>query len=364
MTKREKEIYQLIKENPFITQQELAEQINITRSSVGVHVRNLMSKGHIKGRGYILDEEDYVIVIGGSNIDLVGFSKEKIILEDSNPGYLNTSLGGVGRNIADNLARLDINTQLLSAVGDDAQGNELIDTSMKSGIDMRHVIKSNEYSTSTYLSVVDDDGNMVLALSDMESINAINIEYLEKYHKEIVNAKAIVIDTNLTEESIQYIFEKYQNMPIYVDTVSTTKAMKILPYLGCIHTLKPNKIEAEKLLGIKINTDEDMIQAAHAFLEKGMKQIIISNGSDSIFYGDLEGVKKIKPKPVKMTNANGAGDAFMAGLVYGFINKFTLKKAVAFAMIMSKLTLESKETISSMIIREKIIEILKGEYND
>lgn len=359
MTKREKEIYQLIKENPFITQQELADEIDITRSSVGVHVRNLMSKGHIKGRGYILDEEEYVIVIGGSNIDLVGFSKEKIIFEDSNPGHLKTSLGGVGRNIADNLARLDINTQLLSALGDDVQGDELIDASMKSGIDMRHVIKSKKYATSTYLSVVDDDGNMVLALSDMESINAITINYLESHHKEIVNAKAIVMDTNLKEESIQYIFEKYQNMPIYVDTVSTTKAMKILPYLGNIHTLKPNKIEAEKLLGMTIKSDEDMIKAAQGFLEQGMKQIFISNGSKSIFYGNTDGIKKIKPKPVKMINANGAGDAFMAGLVYGFMNEMEISETVKFAMVMSKFTLESKETISPMIIREKIIESIK-----
>jgi len=360
LTNREKEIYQLIKKNPFITQQELADQMGITRSSVGVHIRNLMSKGHIKGRGYILDEDDYVIVIGGSNIDLVGFSKDNIILEDSNPGRLKTSLGGVGRNIADNLGRLDVKTQLLSAVGDDAQGQELIENSVKSGIDMRHVIRSKIFTTSTYLSVVDHDGNMVLALSDMESINAINIDYLEKHHKEIVNAKAIVIDTNLTEESIEYIFEKYQNIPIYVDTVSTTKAMKILPYLGSIHTLKPNRIEAERLLGMTIQTDEDMMKAAESFLEKGMEQIVISNGGDGIFYGDNQGIHKIVPEPVKMVNANGAGDAFMAGLVYGYMHDITLKQAVEFAMIMSRLTLESNETISPMIIREKIIDLLKG----
>lgn len=361
MTNREKEIYQLIKKNPFITQQELADQMGITRSSVGVHIRNLMSKGHIKGRGYILDEDDYVIVIGGSNVDLVGFSKDKIILEDSNPGRLKTSLGGVGRNIADNLGRLDVKTQLLSAVGDDAQGQELIETSVKSGIDMRHVIRSKVYTTSTYLSVVDHDGNMVLALSDMESINAIDINYLEEHHKEIANAKAIVIDTNLTEESIAYIFDKYQNIPIYVDTVSTTKAMKILPYLGSIHTLKPNRIEAEKLLGMTIQTDEDMMKAVQMFLEKGMKQIVVSNGGEGIFYGDAYGVHKIVPKPVKMINANGAGDAFMAGLVYGFMQELALKESIEFAMVMSKLTLESNETISPMIIREKIIDLLKGE---
>ena len=360
MTNREKEIYQLIKENPFITQQALADQIGITRSSVGVHVRNLMSKGHIKGRGYILDEADYVIVIGGSNIDLVGFSKDKIILEDSNPGRLKTSLGGVGRNIADNLARLDVNTQLLSAVGADAQGDELIETSTKSGIDMRHMIRSKEYPTSTYLSVVDHDGNMILSLSDMESINTIDIEYLEKHHKEIINAKAIVMDTNLTEESIAYIFEKYQNTPIYVDTVSTTKAMKILPYFNSIYTLKPNKIEAEKLLDITIKSDHDMMAAAQMFLDQGIKQIVISNGGNGIFYGNAQGIHKIIPKSVNMVNANGAGDAFMAGLVYGFMHNLKLKSSVDFAMIMSKLTLESKETISPMIIREKIIDSLEG----
>jgi len=102
------------------------------------------------------------------------------------------------------------------------------------------------------------------------------------------------------------------------------------------------------------------MKAVQSFLEKGMKQIVISNGGHSIFYGDVNGVHKIVPKPVKMINANGAGDAFMAGLVYGFMHELALKEAIDFSMVMSKLTLESNKTISPMIIREKIIDLLKG----
>lgn len=359
LTNREREIYTLIKSNPFVTQKEIADQIGIKRSSVGVHIRNLMNKGQIKGRGYILDHEAYVAVIGGSNIDLVGFSNEKIILKDSNPGVMQTSLGGVARNIADNLCRLKVNVQMYSAVGKDLQGQKIINESSEIGIDMSRVIQSTKYNTSTYLSVVNPTGDMVLALSDMKSIQAVDIEYLSKYHKEISNSEVIVVDTNLDVKVLEYIFNKYQNHAIFVDTVSSTKAMKIKPYLNKIHTLKPNKIEAEKLLNYKIESKQDMEEAINQFLKKGVNEIIISNGDEEIYFGNNNSIGKIKPKRVDLVNANGAGDASMAGLVYGYLNNASIEESLQYAMAMSRLALESEKTISQLVSEEKINELVK-----
>lgn len=359
MTRREMEIYNLIKKDPLITQKEIAKRIGIKRSSVGVNIANLVKKGQIKGRGYILNEKDYAVVIGASNIDMVGISTNKIILEDSNPGKLKVSLGGVARNIAENLARLNVETKLLSAVGDDLHGDKVISESRKAGIDISDVYISSENRTSTYVSIVDDNGDMKLAIADMDISSDISIDYLEKNKKKILNAKVIIIDTNLDERVIEYIFNNYNNDNILVDTVSTTKSIKIKPFIGELHTIKPNKIEAEKLLDMKIENEDDMETAIEKFLDLGVSQVIISNGSKNIFYGDGEGIYKKEVKKVEMINSNGAGDAFMAGLVYSYIKGFNINKALDVSMEMSKLAIESEETISKLVSEVRILDNIK-----
>ncbi|NCU32778.1 MAG: winged helix-turn-helix transcriptional regulator, partial [Candidatus Moranbacteria bacterium] len=119
MTQREQEILAILKTEPTISQQELANRLNITRSSVAVHITNLIKKGYILGKGYVISEDPYVVVIGGANIDIQGYPHQPLIPHDSNIGTVKMSLGGVGRNIAENCARLNIPTRLISVVGND-----------------------------------------------------------------------------------------------------------------------------------------------------------------------------------------------------------------------------------------------------
>ena len=70
MTQRERQILRWIEENPMISQQELAEKAGITRSSIAVHISNLMKKGHIAGKGYIVRTAPYAVVVGGVNMDI------------------------------------------------------------------------------------------------------------------------------------------------------------------------------------------------------------------------------------------------------------------------------------------------------
>ena len=114
MTNREQEILELIKKNPMISQNEIAEILGIARSSVAVHISNLIKKGYILGRGYIVQDNSYVAIVGGANVDIQGFPYNSLIYRDSNPGKVEFSLGGVGRNIGENLTRLGIPVKLIS----------------------------------------------------------------------------------------------------------------------------------------------------------------------------------------------------------------------------------------------------------
>ena len=96
MTQRERQILQLIEANPMIQQQEIADKLGITRSSVAVHISNLTKKGCIAGKGYVLRTGSYAVVVGGVNVDIGGRSFKPLVGEDSNPGEVITGLGGVG----------------------------------------------------------------------------------------------------------------------------------------------------------------------------------------------------------------------------------------------------------------------------
>ena len=164
MTQRERQILQLIEANPMIQQQEIADKLGITRSSVAVHISNLTKKGCIAGKGYVLRTGSYAVVVGGVNVDIGGRSFKKLVAEDSNPGEVSTSLGGVGRNIAHNMSLMGLDVRLLSAYGDDINGERVAASCSELGIDLSHALRVSGGTTSTYLYITDPEGEMALAV--------------------------------------------------------------------------------------------------------------------------------------------------------------------------------------------------------
>lgn len=357
MTNRESEVLSLIKNNPLISQKELAEILGIARSSVAVHITNLIKKGLILGKGYVVSLEPYVIVIGGSNIDIQGFPESALKLNDSNPGIVETSLGGVGRNISENIARLNVNTGLLSLVGNDVYGDQIITQASSIGIDTRGLRKVKDRSTSTYLSVMDECGDMKVAIAHMEIINHMDIEYITEYTEYIRNSNYCVLDTNLPKEVIEYILCNIDSKYI-LDCVSCTKALKVKNLIGKFHTIKPNKLEAELLSGIKISSNSDLEKVADYFIEMGVENVFISLGEDGVFYSSKTKRGKIDAPKVTVISATGAGDAFVAGIIYAYINNKPIEEAAIYGSACSVLALESSKTINQNLSEEMLINTL------
>ena len=364
MTSREKQILHWIKENPMISQEELAQKANIARSSVAVHISNLMKKGQIAGKGYIVKDDLYAVVVGGVNIDICGQSFSPLIARDSNPGFTRMSLGGVGRNIAHNLALL-VEVSLLTALGDDSNARLVEDSCSALGIDIRRALRVPGGRTSTYLFLNGPDGDMALAVSDMKICESITPAYLEKNTVTLNHAKAVVIDTNIPEESIRWLTEKCES-PVFADPVSVAKAEKLKPYLGRIHTLKPNRLEAEYLSGVKIQNESDLRRAARILLDTGLERVFISMGSDGVFFADHNRMDQVPVYEAQMRNATGAGDAFMAGLVWSYLQGAGLEDAAWLSSAASAIAIEGKETInpemSVKALLEKAKERVSGEF--
>lgn len=354
MTDREEEILTMIRKNPMISQQEIADTLGITRSSTSVHITNLIKKGYIKGRGYIVEAGSYVTVIGAANIDMHGFTNEKLIYQDSNPGVIKISSGGVGRNIAENLARLGITTKFITAIGDDMYGKKILAECVQCGIDTGDALILKDSSTSIYMSIMDVDGDMKLALSEGAAIEKITVDYIKSKHHVLSNSRIIVLETGLSPGVIEYIVTTYKDIPIFLDPVSVKKSSRIKNVLGFFHTLKLNRNEAENLSGITISEEADIKRAISFFLDKGVKNTYITIGSKGVFYNDGNEIKHLAPPSVEVVNATGAGDAFMGGLVYSNLHELTQHESVAFSTGASIVTLSHENTINPSISVETI----------
>ena len=345
MTQRERQILQLIEANPMISQQELAEELGITRSSVAVHISNLMAKGHIAGRGYVLRSGSYAVVVGGVNVDIGGKSFAPLVDSDSNPGTVQISLGGVGRNIAHNLSLMGTDVRLLTAYGDDVHGQKVAASCSELGIDLSHARHITGGTTSTYLYLMDETGEMVLAVSDMEICKKITPTYLSAHLGLLQNAQLVICDANIPEESLVYLAENC-TAPLFCDPVSTVKAAKLHSILGKIHTLKPNRLEAELLSGVKINSKEDVAKAADALLETGMHRVFISMGADGMYAATNKERLWLSNFPGQMINTTGCGDAAMAALAWAYLEGMDLKDTALAGLAAGSIAMESSETIN------------------
>ena len=345
MTQRERQILDMIAANPMISQQELADTLNITRSSVAVHISNLLKKGYIAGKGYVLRTGAYAVVAGGVNVDIGGRAYTKLVAADSNPGRVSISLGGVGRNIAHNMALMGLDVKLLTAMGEDVYGSRIAASCTELGIDASHALRVPDCATSTYLYIADEAGEMALALSDMEICGRITPTYLAANQQLLHNARVIVADTNIPAEALVYLAENC-TAPIFCDPVSTAKAEKLRPILHKIHTLKPNRMEAELLSRVPIREKADAVTAAKALIDKGVQRVFLSMGADGVCAATAQSQVWLQNLPGNMVNTTGCGDAFMAALVWAYLQDMTLEETALAGLAAASIAMESQETIN------------------
>lgn len=301
---------------------------------------------------------NYVVILGGANIDIVGKPKEGLNTHDSNIGIVQLSFGGVGRNIAENLTKLGVPTKLITVFGNNYFGKILKTDLIDKGIDISHSFTLDDINNSIYLAILDQDGDMLAAISDMDIYNKLTIDLIKERVDLIKKADVCVIDTNLPQDVIEFVIKTCPNTTFFLDPVSTTKALKVKELLPYIHTIKPNKYEAEALSEIRINGIFDLPKVIQYFINQGISKVFISLGEDGIYYGDKSYQQYYQSKKIKVRNASGAGDAYLAALVYAYLNQFSIEETLRFAQGAAYLTLQAAETVSPEMSVNNIYKLL------
>lgn len=294
-----------------------------------------------------------IAVVGGVNIDVGGRSFLPLVSGDSNPGVIRSSLGGVGRNIAHNLALLGVPVKLVTALGDDDGARRIRESCRVLGIDLlaRTV---PDAATGSYLFLCAPDGDMAMAVSDMEVFARLTPEWLEGVLPVLNSAALVVLDANLPAEALAFLARRC-TAPIFADPVSAAKAPRLSGALGSIHTLKPNRIEAAVLSGVPITDEESLLRAADALLETGLRRVFITLGQDGVLAAEGETRLRLpNPTVTHRVNASGCGDAFTAALCRAFLRGDDLERAARYALCAAAVAMESAQTVNPAMSEDLI----------
>ena len=300
--------------------------------------------------------DKYIVGIGAANMDVHGRSINAINLYDSNPGHMHMSVGGVTRNILENYARLGGKSVLLGVVGDDVYGDKILSESRDAGIDVSRVMRVKNHVSSTYMSILNNDGDMTLALSDMSIMEQLSIDYLRSNDRIIRDAELIVTDPSIPGELMDYILEEYRDKKVFVDPVSVGYARCIENKTGSFYRIKPNVLECELLGHHKINDDSDLWQAVDNIIASGTIEVYVSRGKQGCLYADSLGNRLtacLKPLD-NAVNATGAGDAFMAMVIYGCVYDLDKQLTLDYACRAGLAAIMSADTINKNISMELI----------
>lgn len=303
----------------------------------------------------------YIAGIGGANMDIHGKGDRGLVMRDSNPGTLHASLGGVCRNICENLVRLGSKVKLVTVVGDDVNGNSIVKGCEAIGIDMSRTRVISGERSSSYVSLLDEHGDMLLAMSDMHIIKRLDAAFIDDAADVLSNADIVVCDGNLSVEAVEHLTEVCL-APLYLDPVSTAWAKEFAPFIGCFDTVKPNRMELAALSGMPVDTVSQVVAACDALLKKGVRRVFVSLGGEGMLYRGREGTihRVARPYP-DMVNATGAGDASMAGIVWASRQGMTADEIVCVGMAAGMIAIASPDTISSEMSAENIEYMIK-EY--
>lgn len=281
----------------------------------------------------------YIAVVGGVNIDIGGQSLAPLRFRDSNPGKIHSSLGGVGRNIAHNLALLGVPVKLISALGADSAAEQVELSCQQLGIDLSASLHIPEKQTGTYLYIDDPSGDMALALNDMTILESLTPDFFASVLELLCHAELVVLDANLPSDSISYIARNC-TAPILGDPVSVAKAKRFEPVLSHFMTLKPNRLETEILSGIQINSNVDLFSAADRLLETGLQQVFISLGADGVLAADHTQKILLPGTSAQVVNTNGCGDAFTAAIAFAALNHADLAESARIGLAAAAITAE------------------------
>jgi pseudouridine kinase len=258
-----------------------------------------------------------ICIIGGAAIDITGKPDSICRERDSNLGRVRIRVGGVGHNIAKRLASMEYHVELITAIGSGFHAGMVRESCKNVNVFLTHTYVGTEH-TGTYIGVFDEDGDMLVGISDMSVLDHLTPDYLAPLLPQINASAMCVIDGNLSPESLEYLCANV-SAKLFYDPVSCAKAKRIGGSIGKCFAIKPNRFEAGFLSGKSCDTIRGIYRASDWFLEQGVKRVFISLGEEGVYWADAESCGVFPAEYQGAADTAGVGDAMGAAIIDGCV---------------------------------------------
>ncbi|KAK5576392.1 hypothetical protein RB653_007534 [Dictyostelium firmibasis] len=318
-----------------------------------------------------------IVVVGGAVIDMIShpFKESGFQMETSNPGAISIKMGGVGRNVAEVLSRLQMNSLFISLLGDDVHSGLMLESFQTMNLSLNGVGIKAGSKTAIYNAIMNDRGDLAVAIAQMEIFDEITPSYISKF--DLTSSKLLVFDGNIPTESMTYLAQlsRSKGIKLWFEPTSVYKSSKIVePFiLSSITYISPNRdelikisneiikkglIKFENIITNDINDLENIKKHSIILIESGIKYIITKMGSkgvllaykkdDGEFKFELFSAPEVPDN--KIVDVTGAGDSLVGCSIYSILQGHNLTTAIPqYGTLCAKESLLSTNPVSPNI---------------
>ncbi len=307
-----------------------------------------------------MEEYPTVVVIGAATMDTKGRPAEALSRGTSCEGDIRISTGGSARNIAENLSRLGVPTTLMTAVGDDELGRRIVSMAEARGIDVAHVLVTDEFRTAAYMAIYDERGEIAYSIHDMDIMSLLTAQYLYRNRGMLAKAALVAIDANLPPRTLDTLFSLVRKHGIRVCADPTTVALsqRLKPYLPDLYMVTPNAAEAQALTGMEVADKAQALGAARKLVSMGVQVAIVTLGEEGLCYASPESSGTLPAIQCDVVDLTGAGDALTAAVVFGLLNDMDVDDAVRLGLAAAALTIQCRESVCPSLSVDRLYDQL------